>query len=162
MAEADDITSSFITQGNERYLDIDLSFSLEYYSNYLSAIERFLDQESIAVRERYTGTEESYSNGIYLEALEDFFPDLLRKSFFVAIYSLIEMELNDRCVAMEKNTGLSFGDFSKTHHRAGFIRVARKYLKEVAGVNLPEDIEEWDTLEDYRILRNCLVHSRGH
>ncbi len=89
-----------------------------YYRNYLSSLERFLENEAKILDERYEAEvrkaiegKERVSCGDYtlpgqlseeerdaLEyfffgeeyELEDIFPNMLRRSFFVSIYSLIE------------------------------------------------------------------------
>jgi hypothetical protein len=38
--------------------------------------------------------------------LEDFFPTILRQPFFVATYSLVEGELDERCRSMQKSKEL--------------------------------------------------------
>lgn len=89
-----------------------------YYSNYLSSLERFLENEAKILDKRYEAEvrkaiegKERVNCGDYTlpgqlskeergaleyfffeeeHKLEDIFPNMLRRSFFVAIYSLIE------------------------------------------------------------------------
>ena len=96
-----------------------------YYRSYLSSLERFLENEAKILDERYEaevrkaieGKERVNCGGYTLPGqlseeergaleyfffeeeheLEDIFPNMLRRSFFVSIYSLIEAQLNAIC-----------------------------------------------------------------
>jgi hypothetical protein len=90
--------------------------------------------------------------------LEDIFANILRRSFFVAIYSLIEAQLNAICCEQERAKGLESSVEDLTEPDKG-IRRARKYLQRV-GIRL-QDIPEWNELTNYQKLRNCIVHNEG-
>lgn len=90
--------------------------------------------------------------------LEDIFSNILRRSFFVAIYSLIEAQLNAICHDQEPAKGLESSVEDLTGPDKG-IRRARKYLQRV-GIRL-QDIPEWNELTNYQKLRNCIVHNEG-
>jgi len=92
--------------------------------------------------------------------LEDFFPTILRQPFFVATYSLVEGELDERCRSMQKSKELllSLSDLSDKG-----IQRARKYLEKMVGITFPKSLEPiWGELNNYRRLRNCFVHNQGH
>jgi hypothetical protein len=157
-----------------------------YYSDYLSSLERFLENEVRILDERYDtevqkaiegkerivcgdhtlpgqlGEEESGALECYFgeacRELEDIFPNILRRSFFVAIYSLIEAQLNAICHDLERK-GLESSVEDLTGPDKGIGR-ARKYLVNKAEIRFP-DSPEWNKLRGYQKLRNCIVHNEG-
>jgi len=92
--------------------------------------------------------------------LENIFPNMLRRSFFVAIYSLIERQLNGICREQERSKGLpkQLEKVDKPPDQS--IRRADKYLTDVAKIRFPES-SEWEELLKYQKLRNCIVHNEG-
>ena len=138
----------------------DANFWLGLCERYLVAMERFLENEAIAIRDRYRDIGADLVAGGYLEALEGFFPDILRMSLFTVVYSLAETELNDRCESIRKRDNLSssFVDLKGAPDKS--IKRARKYLVKVAGIKLPNS-REWCELMAYQKLRNCVVHNQG-
>lgn len=90
--------------------------------------------------------------------LEEIFPDILRKSFFVTVYSFIEIVLEAIC-HREKREGslsLSLGDL-----KGDGIGRSKVYLAKVACLSgLPFGGAEWNEIYSYyRVLRNCIVHN---
>jgi len=135
----------------------DIYFWLDYFEQYLAAMEGFLKNESLSIRERYRDIADPYNE---LEALEDFFPTILRQSFFVATYSLAEGKLDEMCRSVQKSKSLqrSLSDMSGKG-----IQRARKYLKKEAGITFPDSLKPiWEELNNYRKLRNCFVHNQGY
>jgi hypothetical protein len=157
-----------------------------YYRSYLSSLERFLENEAKILDERYEAEvrkaiegKERVNCGDYtlpgqlseeergaLECfffeeeyeLEDIFPNMLRRSFFVSIYSLIEAQLNAICHEQERSKGLQSSVEDFTEPDMGIGR-ARKYLVNEARIRFPDS--EWTKLRDYQKLRNCIVHNEG-
>jgi hypothetical protein len=150
--------SSFLDTSKQVHIPVDdVHFWLGYFEQYLAAMERCLEDESATIRERYRDIPRERDN--VLEALEGFFPDILRKSFFVAAYSLAEAELNERCRSVQKKDKLSLS-LSDISGRG--IKRARKYLEKVAGITFPDSLKPvWDELNNYRKLRNCFAHNQG-
>ncbi len=136
----------------------DFDFLLHYFESYLSAMEKFLEQEATLIRKGYQSSELLERLGIedYLEKLEDYFPDLLRKSLFVAIYTAIETELIRWCDRAQKRKKLLLAP----RELAGSApERAKTYITKELGMKLPP---EWAELKDYEKLRHCLVHAQGH
>jgi hypothetical protein len=159
-----------------------------YYSNYLSSLEKFLESEARILDERYDAkvqeaieSKERINCGDYtlpaqlseeelgaleyffeegLRVLEDIFPNILRRSFFVTIYSLIEMQLNEICRKQERTKGLPVPLEKVKKPPDQSIRRAKEYLVGVAKIRFPES-SEWDELLKYQKLRNCIVHNEG-
>lgn len=159
-----------------------------YYSDYLSSLEEFLEKEARILDERYDAevqkaieSKERISCGDYtlpgqlsevesgalayffeegLTALEDIFPNILRRSFFVTIYSLIEMQLNEICRKQERAKGLLVPLEKMKKPPDQSIRRTKEYLVGVAKIRFPES-SEWEELLKYQKLRNCIVHNEG-
>jgi len=159
-----------------------------YYSGYLSSLEKFLENEAKTLDERYDAevrkaiedkeriicgdytlpgqlSEEElgaleYYFGEACRELEDIFPNILRRSFFVAIYSLIEAQLNEICYEQERTKELPWPleKVKKAPDRS--IQRAKVYLMDVAKIRFPES-SEWEELMKYKKLRNCIVHNEG-
>jgi hypothetical protein len=169
----------------------DIRVSLSYYSDYLSSLEKFLENEARVLGERYDAKAQKiiteakkrtnrsgYTlppqlNEVELELgaldyfffeeehkLEDIFPNMLRRWFFIAIYSLIERQLNEICREQERSKGLSKPLEKVDRPPDQSIRRAKKYLMDVAKIRFPES-SEWDELLKYQKLRNCIVHNEG-
>lgn len=159
-----------------------------YYSNYLSSLEKFLESEARILDERYDaevqkiiteGKKRANRSGHTLppqlnevelgaleyfffeeeHKLEDIFPNMLRRSFFVAIYSLIEMQLNEICREQERTKELPL-PLERVKALDRSIQRAKAYLMDVARICFPES-SEWDELLKYQKLRNCIVHNEG-
>ena len=93
-----------------------------------------------------------------LEALDEF-ARMLRKSFFVSLYTFLESQFNEECRArrQEKNTQLVLSDISGSG-----IGRAKKYLAKVLEVDFPfASSLEWQEIRKYQQVRNCMVHSDG-
>ena len=161
---------------------------VHYYSDYLSSLEQFLENEARILDELYDAevqkaieSKERINCGDYtlpgqlseeesgaleyffeesLRALENIFPNILRRSFFVAICSLIEMQLNEICRKQERTKGLPVPLEKVKKPPDQSIRRAKEYLVGVAKIRFPES-SEWDELLKYQKLRNCIVHNEG-
>jgi hypothetical protein len=95
---------------------------------------------------------------VELASLEEF-TDMLRKSFFVSLYSLLESQMEDECRARRQarnDIRLSLGDLSGK----GIDR-AKRYLTKVLGVSSIFGTSEWQRIKKYNLLRNCIVHNEG-
>jgi hypothetical protein len=88
-----------------------------------------------------------------LNVIDDF-ANLLRSSFFVSLYSFLESRLMKEC---QSRTGadvtLSLSDIR------GLERI-KKYFKKVQ-IYFPSDTTQWQEIQNYKVLRNCIVHTRG-
>ena len=149
----------FLVGGKEHEVaedDFDFYFYLEELKNYLGQIEELLSTKAATLRERNP----FYAGDPLEEALEHLFPNILRKSLFLAVYTLAEAELVHVCRSLkeQKNLLLSLSDI---YARGGnIIEKVKKYLQGLAGISFP-DTSEWREMDDYRKLRNCIVHRQG-
>jgi hypothetical protein len=118
---------------------------LSELSRFLDTVEDFLDRQA-----------EQAESEEQRRQLEQYFPNLLRSSVFVTIYSAVENELNRLCRALKKEDGLELEDL-----RGSGIQRACTYLTRVCRVDFPGDSPEWASLQDFNHLRNIIVHNNG-
>ncbi len=130
-----------------------LHCNLSYLSDYLEATEGFLETSATALNEKYAaaledagrhagdrewnggplGNLEEIQFGVWVgfedefERLEIVFPDILRSSFFLAAYSVLEAGLN-RCCNLLSFQGRTLEDVKEPKDQS--IRRARQYLEE--------------------------------
>ena len=82
------------------------------------------------------------------------FKYVLRSSFFVHIYFVIEVRLNKLCAYVQEMTGIPF---SVKHLRHSGIRAAKDYLIKATRIQVG-DLGGWQELTYYNKIRNVLVH----
>ena len=100
--------------------------------------------------------EEAYDH-YRLEAI-DRFTNMLRRSFFTSLYSFLETQLVKECRSRKsQDTPLSFSEIAGQSD----IEKAKIYFAKVLRVYFPSDTPEWQEIQHYRLLRNCLVHNQG-
>jgi len=124
---------------------VQIERQLDELKLYLENVEDFLTHQA----QRAETKEEQIK-------MEEYFPNLLRSSLFVTIYSMLENELNRLCYKLSKRDGLTVDDLRGN----GIIR-ASTFLIKVCRVDFPEDSPEWKLLRQYNQLRNDVVHNNG-
>jgi len=162
-----------------------LHCNLSYLSDYLEATEGFLETSTTALNEKHAAAledagrhagdrewnggplgnpEEEIEFDVWmgfeddLERLENVFPDILRSSFFVAAYFVFEVGLI-RCCNLLDYQRLTLQEQAR-RSKVGIVH-AREYLKN-AGVEFTRSsASEWEEIQNYRKLRNCIVHNEG-
>lgn len=112
---------------------------------FLETVENFLDRQA----EHAESEDERHK-------MEEYFPNLLRSSFFVTIYSAVENELNRLCRALAKKDGLDVEDL-----KGSGIQRACIFLTRVCRVDFPQHSDEWQLLRNFNQLRNVIVHNMG-
>jgi hypothetical protein len=160
--------------------------SLGIFEDYLKAMEDFLAQQAELIRNKrlkYLEEEHGISKEDYgklddadllilhwttdlayapeysgLSDYDDYFPKILRQSLFTSLYANLEKFLNSQCHELKrtKNLSLSLNDLNGENT----LSRARNYLTKVAQVDFP-DGKEWQIIQTYRKLRNCLAHNNG-
>lgn len=95
---------------------------------------------------------------VYIEQLDNF-AQILRKSFFISLYTFLETRLEQTCHDLQQRHRLSL---SLTDIAGRGIDRAMSYLTKVAHVPFQCDQSpEWNEIQHYRRLRNCIVHNEG-
>lgn len=93
--------------------------------------------------------------------LENQFPHMFRFSFFITCYAYLESELIRICRLIEGRHDYPKRLSDLAHKHKG-IKLAQTYLKEVAGINFPDQTSNWNDIRYYGLIRNELVHNAGN
>jgi len=85
------------------------------------------------------------------------FPRILRNSFFISAYSLMEYEMGMICKRLQrkKQIPIRWNDL-----RGDVLERAKLYCK-LTGLDLPYDDQTWQEINRYSKVRNCIVHKSG-
>jgi hypothetical protein len=86
------------------------------------------------------------------------YPVFLRYSIFSTIYSYFEHSLSKICSQMQFNLQISL---KKEDLRGNGINQSRDYLKKVIEIEFPDDSPLWQEIQNYRNLRNNIIHNKG-
>jgi hypothetical protein len=133
---------------------------LEYLVSYVSTMEDLLEAETSTIQKRYEA--DQYAREYFEDPLfvaKALFLNLLRGSFFLTTYALVEDGLKRKCLCIEK-TERPPKSLEEYRAGGGYIYKYKKYLKEQAEIDV-EKIAEWNALPIYGQLRNRVVHNRG-
>jgi hypothetical protein len=140
-----------------------VQFYLAQVESFLEPFEEYLRNRRIEIdRDRTTMEEESeedYSLQNPADLMISGFTNFLRKSFFLYLFSFLESNLVQQCRSRAEKQAilLSLSDIAG----GSVMDKARTYFTKVLGVYFPSDTPEWREIQNYRRLRNCIVHSRG-
>ncbi len=156
---------------DENRLILELEIEIDLFEAYLATMEEFLEEKAREHRERLSdirlskqdspdagqsSPEEDFEQ-IGLEMTEQF-ANLLRRSFFVSLYSYFESRLVKECRSRRAdNVLLGYSDIAGQNE----IDKAKIYFTKVLRERFPSDTTEWQEIQNYRLLRNCIVHNRG-
>jgi hypothetical protein len=97
-------------------------------------------------------------NGEVWLAAKDTFPQVLRTSLFVALYSMLEAELEMLCRSLQMEMSLKIAP-SDLAGRG--IQRSRQYMTKVCDVPFPNTASSWTTIQGLAAIRNLIVHMRG-
>ncbi|PNQ79325.1 hypothetical protein [Paenibacillus sp. F4] len=103
--------------------------------------------------------EENFLNWLLLNnKYSDEFPQILRNSLLVSLYAFFENQLALICdyYKQQKNIVISVADL-----KGAGIERAKNYMKKVIQSNFPETTDEWKTIKNCALVRNCIVHCGG-
>jgi hypothetical protein len=143
---------------------IDLDNMREYSGELSELIEGTKDAFSKKVDERAESMSVESRDGWYdwnadrHWRLRDVFPSLLHNSLFIAIYSYLESTLGNLARKMERSNPQ---DVAMEDIEESVIDRYRKYLKEVQGIDFPDQSREWQRIRTYQKIRNFIVHNGG-
>jgi len=92
-------------------------------------------------------------------SFETEFPQYLRKSSILIIFSMFEDKLNAFCDSMAeyKKSALRFSDMSGRG-----IERSKNYLSKAIGMNFPSSTSEWEKITKIQKVRNVLAHTSGY
>ncbi|MED3821394.1 hypothetical protein ABE112_29030 [Priestia aryabhattai] len=86
------------------------------------------------------------------------FPNILRSSLLISIYSFLENQLTRLCKELQVKMKLKV-KYSSISGKG--IEKAKVYLSDVVQLNFPSGSQEWQKINDYQNIRNCFAHSEG-
>ena len=148
-------------------LSFDVSLGLDELERYLEITEKYLqkaktdfetwfDEKTKGLTPKERGEFGEFYTDTYGEYTETF-PRILRDSFFVSAYSWLEHEMVVICrwLKKDKQLPISWGDL-----RGSTLDQFKLYCK-LAGLDLTYDDQNWQEINNYRRIRNCVVHNRG-
>ena len=142
------------------YFDLEFEGEVGLFEVYLQDMEDFLETEITKLKAQLKDTivlDEKLTN-MELQVVGRHFPNILRKSFIVSLYSFLEYWLMRECRTRKGNDILlSPSDIRGEND----IDRARTYLTKVLQVNFPNNTQEWEEIQNIRKLRNCIVHNHG-
>jgi hypothetical protein len=144
---------------------------IQFFKDYLETLENFLRTEAeyldsyiVAIDSGDEPVPEGSSPREVEEQLRDRldgiddFANLLRSSFFISLYSFLEWRLIEECQYRQgAHIALSLSDIRD--HKNPLDRFQRHFAN--VEIYFPGDTTEWREIQDYRVLRNCIVHNRG-
>src|SRR5574341_1154816 len=120
------------------------------------SLKRLIDSGQIQYDE--SGPDTNYDS--HMLDLISSFEDTLRQSFFVSLYSFFEHTFLDECRSRgngDKSVRIGLSDLAGQND----IDKAKTYITKVLQLDFPSNLQEWDEIQNYKTLRNCIVHARG-
>lgn len=145
---------------------------ISQYLDYLETLDEFLDTENQKHKAslqklEYKGRDIYSDDGqpsdeagydLYIIDRFQSFSAMLRSSFFVNIYSFFEIKLIEECsLRKSEEIQLSLSELAGQDN----IDKANIYFKKVLKLDFPSNTPEWEEIQNYQLLRNCIVHCQG-
>ena len=127
---------------------------------YMNKLEEFVNfEKKLGVDELPDGTSVQEFFDLHYRAWpEGRFADLLRLSSAVSIYAFIEFHLMELCnLIQRKDVQLSISHIKGQN----YIDKAKVYFSKVLCARFPSNSKEWQEIQIYRRIRNCIVHNGG-
>ncbi|WP_144559685.1 hypothetical protein [Bacillus thuringiensis] len=150
------------------WINMSIDMGLNSFDNYINEMEDFLSNQVNKLEKQFNEAikdidsheaeiifEYEYEDQFFYFRKE--FPNILRKSFIISLYSFLEQELNHICKHLEENNEfeLTLNDL-KSH--TGIFK-SYKYLDQVAKINLNTFKSEWTKILKINKIRNHFVHN---
>jgi len=154
------------------FFQIELHLGFDTLERYLTITEEYLqkaekdfdthvgEQVKQLLQEGIPPEEIGDINEFYGEQHLDYaetFPGIFRNSFFVSAYSLLEHKMALFCSWLKKDNNIS-KDWSEL--KGSTLDKFKSYCK-LAYLTLNYTDQTWQEINNYRIVRNCIVHNRG-
>ena len=153
-----------------------LSFDLEYLlaesrwddlKEYLNRMEEYFGEAEAKfnkwANEQVKKLTPTQQKEFYEEHVDEYsrygeeFPRILRNSYLVSIFSLLEYEVGMAFKRLKDKKQIAIG---WKDLRGDMVERAKLYCK-LAGVDFPFDGNIWQEINDYSKVRNCIVHKNG-
>jgi hypothetical protein len=138
--------------------------ALEFYLNttekYFKKAEKEFDEKYENDFKRLLLEEGDNAIDYYNELAWDYsytLPNIMRNSFFVALFSFLEHKLGIFCKYMQKERKIVS---SWQDEKGNTLDKFKKYCKHNR-LSLKFDDQNWQEINHYRLIRNCIVHNKG-
>lgn len=146
----------------ETWIDI----NLDNLSEYTVTVEDLLDSKLKNFRSwvekeasKVTGEQQEDFYEFYADDYHQFsriFPNILRSSLFIMLYSFVENQLVNLCGKFHRQYGYPI---KLTDLRGEGIVRAQSYLKKVVKIDFPDQTPSWDDIVSYNRIRNFIIHN---
>ena len=147
----------WIMHFNTDQLDKYIKHFEEVFSSMQASFEKEMDEFAGKLPEEERGDWYEWNSDKHSE-LNHEFPRIHNNSLFVTIYSYYEAQIKSLCTFFENITDAKL----KCNHLNGKgIKKYCQYLKLMHDVSFPDDTTEWQDVNLYRTIRNCIVHTQG-
>lgn len=113
--------------------------------------------------EGFSGTEKEFMKGWYsvdTHRLDKVFPNIQRRALFITALCMTETNLLLTCEMCQRAFNLP-DSFKKKKGNLRVIDQALSYLERHLTIRSKALATDWETLQHYWTLRNCLVHNDG-
>jgi hypothetical protein len=136
----------------------------DYLSNMEDHLQKVTEQFEARVSDKTKTLTPGQFNEFMIDHVEEYifyydeFPYILRNSFFVSVYSLLEFDIDIVCRELKRtkeipiNLSDLYGDLLKR---------LKLYFKLAAVEYSFNNSKTWKEINKYSKLRNCIVHSNG-
>jgi len=137
-------------------------YKLHFYKDYIRRYERLIKEEN-AEYEKFLNDPDSYfelgpkfnfEHNHYAN-LSNEFPNTLRRSAFISLWSYFENSLNVLCEVYEFHRSLNV---SYNEMKGKGIDRSKLYLTKIIGLDFPTS-SNWDKIRKLQRIRNNIVHS---
>ncbi|HDR7714970.1 hypothetical protein VSY18_22780 [Bacillus albus] len=157
--------SFFVKRG---WIAISIDMEIIAFEKYIEEMESFIKNQLHELNEQYEKQIEGVSSDeekthIFEYQYEDQFyhyknefPNILRKSFIISLYSFLEQNLKKICKHLEKKHNLKPTFASKIEK--AIVQNCYEYLNETAKVDLNIVQDEWGKIRKINKIRNHFVH----
>jgi len=101
---------------------------------------------------------EAYEGQYY--QYNEFYPATFNNSTLLSLYSLFEFNLKNLCLTLQ-----NYAQYTKKLDKQSgdnYIQKSKNYLTLVVGLDLTGLDSIWKELDDFRLLRNCIVHNNSN
>jgi len=145
---------------DKEYFDLEFEGEVGLFEAFLNDMEGFLVSEITTLKEQIKDAvilDKELVN-TELQVVGHHFPNILRKSFLVSLYSFLEHWLLEQCYS-RKGDEISVNPLDVRGENS--IDRARVYLTKILRIDFPVDSPEWAEIQNIRRLRNCIVHDNG-
>lgn len=145
---------------DREYFDLEFEGEVGLFEAYLNDMEGFLSSEITRLKAEIEDAvilDDELVNTEF-KVVGHHFPNILRKSFLVSLYSFLEHWLLEQCYR-RKGDNVLIGPSDIRGENA--IDRARIFLTKILRIDFPSDRPEWEEIQNIRRLRNCIVHDNG-